>query len=988
MAQIDSLEIKIVAEATSAIAALDTLSVKLTALSASLTGINTTGLTDLATGVAALTTSVQGIRAINGNTINSIVNNINNLNGINSANFSRLATNLRQLSDGLATVTAAAGDVTNITQLASAISRFGSASMQRAVANLPNLTNALVELFTRLSMVPAVSNDVMKLVRALGQLASAGQKVATTSNAIHNGLNTIGGSAKKNIKAFKSLASVIGKFYATYFIVIRAVKAAWQGAEKAMDYIETFNYFDVALGKIQRQFKDSYENFGYEDAETYAASFSQRLRSLTNKMTGFELGENGVLSLTDRLGLGMDAEQLLGYQARILGVTNSVGLLGETSVNTAKALSMLAGDLSSLTNTDLSDVMEKLQSGLIGQSRSLYAFGIDITNATLAEYAFANGITKAVSEMSQSEKMQLRLLAILDQSRVAWTDQASTINSTANQYRIFRQQISNLTRTIGNLLLPIVERALPVLNGIVIALNRVFTMLGFKIYGDSWLEDLTNASDRAISPIADLGDEFDSATESAKKFKHQLLGIDEINLLSTDQKNASGLEDNIDLWKEIKLAVEDYESEWNKALAGVQNKAEEFADKFTKPFMDAESSIENVIDSLERLKSQFGLFTDIFPEIEAPYKFTTLIDGFAEINDILTIVIGNFTALLTVAKMSWQIFRGDFTGAKESAEKLEEIFQNSKDAVIDITRMGDETIAWLVGGDISLNWFDMGGLEEAKREIDEFAKWSADIGSRIGGSFQTIADVIEKIGSGFEKVMSYFDSDGDGIYVINVTEELEKLRKKIVNLLYWLYSLQVAIPKIFAGKALENLQRFGDSIGTSILAKIEDIVPKMQNLGKDIIQGLIDGISGMTNSLRDTMGEITDKGLIRTIKEKLGIRSPSRVFYEIGGNMMEGMENGMEAMYGNVSHSLERFSGSLSTSPYTSLSAPSVRSMTYNPASTSDISAAVYDAVVSALRQMNTNVNVTLEGDARGIFNVVQNSAREYANRTGNPAFI
>lgn len=37
-------------------------------------------------------------------------------------------------------------------------------------------------------------------------------------------------------------------------------------------------------------------------------------------------------------------------------------------------------------------------------------------------------IEKAVSEMSQAEKQQLRLLAILDQSKVSWGDLANTIN--------------------------------------------------------------------------------------------------------------------------------------------------------------------------------------------------------------------------------------------------------------------------------------------------------------------------------------------------------------------------------------------------------------------------------------------------------------------------------------------------------------------------------------------------------------------------------
>ena len=57
---------------------------------------------------------------------------------------------------------------------------------------------------------------------------------------------------------------------------------------------------------------------------------------------------------------------------------------------------------------------------------------------------------------------------------------------------------------------------------------------------------------------------------------------------------------------------------------------------------------------------------------------------------------------------------------------------------------------------------------------------------------------------------------------------------------------------------------------------------------------------------------------------------------------------------------------------------------------TSAISSAVYNAVVSAMSGFggNTQVNVSLEGDANEMFRVVRKEAYTYQNRTGNPAFI
>lgn len=55
---------------------------------------------------------------------------------------------------------------------------------------------------------------------------------------------------------------------------------------------------------------------------------------------------------------------------------------------------------------------------------------------------------------------------------------------------------------------------------------------------------------------------------------------------------------------------------------------------------------------------------------------------------------------------------------------------------------------------------------------------------------------------------------------------------------------------------------------------------------------------------------------------------------------------------------------------------------------TTAIANAVYDAVSSAIGNMGgTNVNVTLQGDADGLFKVIQNKSNDYMRRTGRAAF-
>lgn len=383
--------------------------------------------------------------------------------------------------------------------------------IQSEAAGASKSLNNLIKKLDKLS-VSLNSLDETKLNAVMGGFNGIGK----ASRVAAKGTDKASESAKKAAQDFNKLTLNLGKYYATFALLTKGAKSVWKGIESSMDYVETSNYFSVALGKIGKQF----ESAGYESAELYTEALSSELNKLNEKLTGYSVGSKGEALFSGTVGLGMDIEQMMNFQAKTLAVTNSVGLMGEASIETAKAVSMLAGDLSSLTNTDLETVMTNLSSGLIGQSRSLYKYGYDITQNTLQQYALAEGIDEAVSEMTQSEKMQLRLLAILDQSDVSTADLANTINSVANQYRVFNQQIDNTGRTLGNLFLPVVKNVLPWVNGLIIAINNLLTSLGFQIYGDTWLEDLQDGiSGGAQEDFEDFEGSVDDATDSVEKFK-------------------------------------------------------------------------------------------------------------------------------------------------------------------------------------------------------------------------------------------------------------------------------------------------------------------------------------------------------------------------------------------------------------------------------------------------------------------------------------
>lgn len=216
-------------------------------------------------------------------------------------------------------------------------------------------------------------------------------------------------------------------------------------------------------------------------------------------------------------------------------------------------MSMLSADWSSLSNQELSDVMNNMQSALIGQSRAVYKYGIDITSAGLAQTAFNHGLDVSIKDLSQQSKMQLRVLTMLEQSKVAYGDLARTINQPANQLRMLQAGFKNLARSIGNLFLPVVQKLYPYLNAVVMVLNEfvqwVAKMAGINlgyISGIS-LPDYADATDG----MDDYADATEKAAKKQKKLNDNLQGFDIINKLQKDDTNFADDDDkknkNLDL---------------------------------------------------------------------------------------------------------------------------------------------------------------------------------------------------------------------------------------------------------------------------------------------------------------------------------------------------------------------------------------------------------------------------------------------------------
>src|SRR5699024_2195795 len=76
------------------------------------------------------------------------------------------------------------------------------------------------------------------------------------------------------------------------------------------------------------------------------------------------------------------------------------------------------------------------------------------------------------------------------------------------------------------------------------------------------------------------------------------------------------------------------------------------------------------------------------------------------------------------------------------------------------------------------------------------------------------------------------------------------------------------------------------------------------SMGKDIIQGLIDGIGSMASAVWDKAKGIAN-GIGDSIKGALGIASPSKLMKEFGVFTGQGLEVGMQSMIRDINRASE-----------------------------------------------------------------------------------
>lgn len=447
------------------------------------------------------------------------------------------------------------------------------------------------------------------------EIAPFRKKMKEVENQVKGTSDQVKNATAKVREQSNSIGSTFGKLakFAGFAVLgKKLLDVGMYSAQTALEVSASMNQIKRQMGESSQSFlkwvndNANAMNMGVGEATNYGAVYS-------NLFSGFI----------------KDTNKLSAYTAKML----------QTSAVVAEG-----------TGRSITDVMERIRSGLLGNTEAIEDLGINVNVAmiesTEAFKRFANG--QSWQQLDYQTQQQIRLMAILEQATAKYGDTLS--NSVNGSISLFKSLMKDTALNLGNSMLPIINAIMPVLNSFAMVLKNVTAKLAEFIalmfnkkatvkdgtagaignMGNAMKDaaggagDLADAVDDAGDSAGGLADNLGDSAKNAKKAAKELLGLmgfDEINILQKPKdddtggsggggggggKGGKGKGGGGGPFKDILPEVEltDMDNKFKSIFDGLGDKLKGLFDLFKKGFNAAfrAEGLERIKNALSRIK--------------------------------------------------------------------------------------------------------------------------------------------------------------------------------------------------------------------------------------------------------------------------------------------------------------------------------------------------------------------------------------------------
>ena len=468
------------------------------------------------------------------------------------------------------------------------------------------------------------------------EIAPFKNKMKEVENKVKDASNKVQSSTDKIKAQSGSMLGVFGKlakFAGFAYLGKKLLDVGMYSTQMALEVTASINQIKRQMGESSQTFlkwvndNANAMNMGVGEATKYGAVYS-------NLFSGFI----------------KDSNKLSAYTAKML----------QTSAVVAEG-----------SGRSITDVMERIRSGLLGSTEAIEDLGINVNVAmiqsTEAFKRFANG--QSWDQLDYQTQQQIRLMAILEQATAKY---GTTLSQSVNgRISLFKSLLKDAALNVGNAFLPIINAIMPVLNSFAMVLKNVTAKLAEFIalmfnkkatvkdgvagaVGDmngalqdasSGAGDLADAMGDADDASGGLADNLGDSAKNAKKAVKELLGLagfDEITLLNKKddsddggsggsgggkggkgKKGKGGSGPFKDILPEV--ALTDMDNQFKSIFDGLGDKLKGLSDLFSKGFSAAFRS-----EGLERIKIGLGQIKTTLEEIATDPRVVNAFNGMTE----------------------------------------------------------------------------------------------------------------------------------------------------------------------------------------------------------------------------------------------------------------------------------------------------------------------------------------------------------------------
>lgn len=581
---------------------------------------------------------------------------------------------------------------------------------------------------------------------------------------------------------------------------------------------------------------------------------------------------------------------------------------GKLSAYTAKMLQTSAV-VAEGSGRSITDVMERIRSGLLGNTEAIEDLGINVNVAmiqsTEAFKRFANG--QSWDQLDYQTQQQIRLMAILEQATAKY---GTTLSQSVNgRISLFKSLLKDAALNVGNAFLPIINAIMPVLNSFAMVLKNVTAKLAEFIAlmfnkkatvkdggvagavndmngslqdAAGGAGDLADAMDDADDASGGMADNLDDTAKSAKKAVKELLGLmgfDEINLLGKKDdsddgdgagkgkgggggKGKKGKGGGGGPFKDIlpEVALTDMDNQFKSIFDGLGDKLKGLFDYLAKlwDLFKQGFSLSFRWDSLERLKNALS---GIWQSIKDIFEDGTVLQAAARFGEKLAFALGQTAGAIANVIMGIAVFL-----AESLNKSLNDTKWDIKSWLIRMFDISGDTIASIgnIAQSIGQIFYDTITSEPA-------TNIGAGLISAFTYAFMGVTELVSKSTRDVVKQIEKTITDNQG----NITEMFTGLLKAAEPVVEALASTMKSIfekaNKVYDEHIKPLIDKAGDSLSSIVKTFTtvwdEKIQPILEEIGAGFADTIENHIGPAVEKFLELLGSIAD--LVGAVYDKL-----------------------------------------------------------------------------------------------------------------------